>query len=797
MLIIYILTSIYPFGDKTLLALDMSGQYVNFLEYFNNIILENASIFYNFSMNLGSNMYGLFAYYISSPLNLILLFFNNENITEGILVLNILKIALSSLTMSILLLNTTKNKKINIILLSLMYSLMSYNIVYSQNIMWLDGAIYLPLVILGIENILKYNKEKLYIISFVFCIISNFYVGYMVGLFSIIYTIIRMIQLKSNKTTIKTYIKATIIMLLISMIILIPVFFNLLDSKYEQNSNLFSFDLHFNLLTAISKITLGSFVLNDLAFGAPNIYCGLISLILIFVYFANKDIPLKNKITYLIFFVILILSFTICTLDYVMHMLQATVWFPFRDSFVFSFLMIIVAAKGLEKIKNISISTYIKIISAISFLLVIMSNLDIVTMTDKKVLFSILFLVVNGILLYYSNMNNKKILNLVLILLVSLELISNGILITKQIGYVTKKKFNQYYEKIDPIIDNYKSGKDEFYRIETKIKRTINDSFLYNYNGFYHYSSLSSKNNKRFLTNFGIRHSLITENSSDTTLIMQSLLGIKYYVYNNEEHLGVNKEWYEEVEPGVLKNKYALNLGYVVTDDTRKIKLTDNPIENQNSLIKVMSGIEEDVFNIKQVENCFNFNKTINEELYIEYRVINNFNSNEVRVYFDNILVKKASELNENSNNVIYVPKNVKNVRFEINTEDDLEIKIYEYNHDAFVKAYNQIKKYQLNVLENKNHYIKANINIKENSLIQTSIIFSNSWKIKVDGKVVRQEALAEDLLGFNIEKGEHTIEFIYRPKGIYIGLLSALIGIILLFFDKITCIIKRNHDKK
>ena len=91
--------------------MDMSGQYVNYLMYFKHIITGHGNIFYNFTMNLGSNAYGLFAYYISSPLNFLLLFFNQQNITEGILMLNIIKIGLCALTMSILINKTTKNNK--------------------------------------------------------------------------------------------------------------------------------------------------------------------------------------------------------------------------------------------------------------------------------------------------------------------------------------------------------------------------------------------------------------------------------------------------------------------------------------------------------------------------------------------------------------------------------------------------------------------------------------------------------------------------------------------------------------
>jgi len=258
MLAIYAVSRIYPFGSKTLLTMDMSGQYVNYLAYFRNILLGKANLFYNFSMNLGSNCYGLFAYYLSSPLNILLCLFKESHITEAILLLNLIKIALCSMTMSIFLSKTTKLKNRSVLLFSMMYALMSYNIVYSQNIMWLDGCIYLPLVILGIENILSKKRYWLYVISLFLCIFSNFYVGYMVGLFSVIYAIIRFFQIyklgafREYRDVIKTYVKATVITLLLATIILLPVFLNLLASKSDIDSSGFLFELYYSPLDLFS-----------------------------------------------------------------------------------------------------------------------------------------------------------------------------------------------------------------------------------------------------------------------------------------------------------------------------------------------------------------------------------------------------------------------------------------------------------------------------------------------------------------------------------------------------------------
>ncbi len=102
---IFAFNKIYPFGNMIIFNNDMSAQYPYFLGYIRNIFLGNASPFYNFAMNLGSNAYGLISYYLTSPFNFILLLFKEANISEGILVLIIIKLSLCSLTMSVFLKN--------------------------------------------------------------------------------------------------------------------------------------------------------------------------------------------------------------------------------------------------------------------------------------------------------------------------------------------------------------------------------------------------------------------------------------------------------------------------------------------------------------------------------------------------------------------------------------------------------------------------------------------------------------------------------------------------------------------
>ncbi|WP_369346807.1 YfhO family protein [Apilactobacillus ozensis] len=53
------------------------------------------------------------------------------------------------------------------------------------NIMWLDGMIFLPIIILGVNKIVEKNNCKTYIIALSLMIIINYYIGYMICIFFI------------------------------------------------------------------------------------------------------------------------------------------------------------------------------------------------------------------------------------------------------------------------------------------------------------------------------------------------------------------------------------------------------------------------------------------------------------------------------------------------------------------------------------------------------------------------------------------------------------------------------------
>lgn len=203
---IFIYLKVYPFGDGTYIPVDAFPQYSSYSSYFKDIFLEGNSIFYSLGKSIGGEMYGLFAYYLASPFNLVSVFFSSDKIPFAFDIILVLKTSCASLSFFYFLNKKSKVQASNLIF-ALAYSLCAYSITYGFNIMWMDAMILLPLVITGLDRLISKNRVMLYIITLSFTLITNYYIGFMVCVFVALYFIYKLIlrRYKGKKNKDNTY----------------------------------------------------------------------------------------------------------------------------------------------------------------------------------------------------------------------------------------------------------------------------------------------------------------------------------------------------------------------------------------------------------------------------------------------------------------------------------------------------------------------------------------------------------------------------------------------------------------
>lgn len=201
LLIIYAVWGQYPFGEHTLLIWDMNWQYCSFFSHLHDILHGDASVVYSFSRAYGGDMIGVMAYYLMSPFNLLFYFFDAAHIHIGILLVTMLKTGCTGFTMFLFL--NRKGQSCGLLVFSTAYALSSYVIAYQYNLMWMDALIILPLMVWGIERLIDSGKCLLYTGMIALSVITNFYTGYMLCLFSVLYFLFYFLLISEQKKSFK------------------------------------------------------------------------------------------------------------------------------------------------------------------------------------------------------------------------------------------------------------------------------------------------------------------------------------------------------------------------------------------------------------------------------------------------------------------------------------------------------------------------------------------------------------------------------------------------------------------
>ena len=140
---------VYPFGPESFLTEDLKYQYIDFFHWYRKVLTGQESLFYSFSTSLGNNAWGLWSYYLASPLNLIILLFPEELLTLAIFVISAVKLGLTGVTTSLYLRRRFSLGRSSTLALSLCFACSLWSMTQLRNPLWMDAVVLLPLVALG------------------------------------------------------------------------------------------------------------------------------------------------------------------------------------------------------------------------------------------------------------------------------------------------------------------------------------------------------------------------------------------------------------------------------------------------------------------------------------------------------------------------------------------------------------------------------------------------------------------------------------------------------------------------
>ena len=630
MYLIYIVLGLYPFGDTSPLVLDMNAQYVSFFEATRDSILGDRSALYSFSRSLGGEFGGMIAYYTASPLTLITVLFPADRIQEAILTIFLIKCGLSGLTFGFYLHKKSRNpKKLVIFAFSMLYALTAYAVVHQHNTMWIDAVIWLPLLAYGIENLVYRKKYILYVVALSFILISNYYIGFMVCIFSVLYFFFcyfskstdRLNPYKEKYHFMKTGTRFVLFSLLaaaISAFMLVAAYYSLGFGKTEFSNPNWDIKAKFDIMDFLAKFLPGSYDTVEPA-GLPFVYCGVLTIILVPLYFASKKIAIREKVCSLALVSVFLFSFIVNPLDLIWHGFSAPNWLNGRYSFLFCFFLLVLAYKAFGNLKEFSEKAILGIAGVLILFTIIIQKYEFSSFitTDKKlktfecIWFSIAFLaVIAALLCIYIRMRKRKhshtvVISGVLAAIVCLELFCNGVvctnLLNKDVVYAKYSKVSSHLSTYRSIVDATKEYDPSFYRMEKTYHRTKNDNMALQMYGLTNSTSTLNSKAISLVGNLGyVGRSHLTMYKGGTA-VGDSLLGIKYVIdektHSTFDTVYVPVGSLETEKLNVYENPNALSLVYGVDSAINDLKLSDydNVFERYNAILTAMLGEEESV----------------------------------------------------------------------------------------------------------------------------------------------------------------------------------------------------------
>lgn len=653
MYLIYLAMQIHPFGDGSVLVLDLNAQYVYFYEALREFVWGDNSLLYSFSRQLGGEFMGIYAYYIASPFSYLVALFPKARMLEALLFIFLLKTGLCGLSCGYYLTKTTdpcKLKRTNVVVFSVMYALCSYAIVQQNNSMWIDALIWLPILTLAIENLIKYRKFKLYVISLAMVIISNFYIGYMtciyVALYFFYYYIAKSVKGENNPLKEKTHFAKTLLRIIfysligvgIAAVIIFTAYYSLTFGKTTFTNPSWKIEFKFDMMDYLTKFLPGSYDTVRRA-GLPFVYCGVLVLFMLPVYFISNKISNREKIMSGIMMAVFSLSFMISVVDLVWHGFQEPNWLNYRYSFMLSFLMIVMAYKGFNNLEGVSSKVHLTTAAFITMFLVVAQKYTFESYNKEKgapldpwqtIGFTLLCLAVYLCFLgVYKSAKNKNRMSIVLAVIVCLEMFGNGLSNVVGLGndvvYSSYSSYNNFIQNIRPIVDKVQENDTSFYRMEKINHRRANDNMALNIKGLTNSSSTLNKETVGLLNNFGYSSAAHKSSYYGGNPVNDSLLGVKYLIADNNEPgetkvendslKSMMERYYSlyatEGKYDAYYNPYALSLAYGVSDavysfeflneDEKNIYFT--PYHKLNAVITTMLGGEEIVEVFKEIEN--------------------------------------------------------------------------------------------------------------------------------------------------------------------------------------------------
>lgn len=793
--------SLYPYGNKSVAWCDMNQQVIPLLSDFKDVLEGKQGFTYNLANAGGMSLFGVFFFFLSSPFSFLVVFVEKSDLTAFMNLLIMFKLMVASLTMALYL--SKKYKNINVIFiicLSLLYAFSVYSLMYYQNIIWLDIVYLFPLLMMSIDTLLEKDNFIFYMIMITSIVIINYYLSYMVIIFTILYFALNL-YVKRKESDIKKkaqlFVVGSLIGALISMISIVPSFIQYLSSARG---------------TSIIESLKNSWFIVHYQTSLPLLF-GSVSLL---PFLLKKDIDSSRKIKYLLL-ALLCIPILIDPINKMWH-IGSYQSFPCRFAFMNTFLILDIVANNLDEANNEKLKwNHLLGIAIAGFVLISLSNFsqdyiikklydmdqfastlwgDTTSFEAIARYYCIVLIVAFAIFaLYKFKLLDRRLISLAMVGLTLIEINFSSSIYLSVTGRADTN-YQEIYSLEDTIQD------DSFYRVKMDEKLfDVNALGANNFNTLGHYTSLTDEDYMYTMKSLGYSSYWMEVGPYGGSSFTDAVLLNKYTL-----HRGRNSDALYYSDNYYFSENKVLPFGLITTSDLSQLEtltIDQRPLMQE----QLYDGLFNDNTDLHTLYQPSSFNNVT----YIEENnriKLSTYSSGTITYYVDikgeqtlyfeafdvysNSLEEKINESmtiscngvkaysypNKNKNGTVYLGKfKDQRVLVQISLNQSIELSsfnVFSIDEELLTK---QIKNAKNATLEVSSNSIKGSYYSEEEAYLFLPLSFFDGVNAKINNKKVDVLKVFSTFMAIKLNKGENIIKITYSQPGLTIGIISTLIG--------------------
>lgn len=508
----------------------------------------------------------------------------------------------------------------------------------------------------------------------------------------------------------------------------------------------------------------------------PNVYCGLVTVMLVPLYFFSDKVSGRKKIAAAGLLAAFFFGFNLNYFNFIWHGFHFPNDLPYRFSFTYSFILLTLAYKVLTQVEEYSKKTFVGVGTAVLLFVALITKLETPNNKTLSIWLTVFFAVVYTIVfgLYYSPRYTKKNVRALLMFTIVIELIFSDA--SEFIMAQPKKNYVSDYDSYREIVSVAEANDTTpFYRTELSKLRARMDPCWYGYNGVSTFSSMAYEDTSRFMKKLGLFGNTINSYTYfPQTPVFNSLFGLKY-VYDNASIVSEGDYYTKKAENDnftAYEYKYYLPIAYAVNNTLTEWDGTDsNPFKFQNSVLESMTGVKDVLVTVDANDvYCSGVDTitaaSVNASSTFTAKKADKTNTGTVRVtvkadkagyyytYAGSTKVENVKVTADNGYSYEYASSSIQPFTLDIgylNEGDEIDI-FYTVTKDctsatvyfaaarldetAFGTAYDELKANSINISEFDETLFEGTVKTTaESSVVFTSIPYDESWVITVDGK--------------------------------------------------------------